>query len=131
MKKLLLFCVLCSCFSGTVSAQQKLYTISADSSSFQLTVEGASLLASLPLKCIEQEYPNKTSHTSSSDSDHVLTPKQLHPAFYGCFDWHSCVHGHWMLIRLLKLFPNLPEASRIRDILNRTITSETIKQELR
>nr|WP_287424151.1 DUF2891 family protein [Candidatus Brachybacter algidus] len=65
-----------------------------DSTGFELTIKGASHLASLPLKCITQEFPNKTNHTSNSDSDHVLMPKQLHPAFYGCFDWHSSVHGH-------------------------------------
>ena len=77
-----------------------LFVIKKDSSGFELTLKGASHLASLPLKCILQEFPNKTNHTSNTDSDHVLLPKQLHPSFYGCFDWHSSVHGHWMLIRL-------------------------------
>jgi hypothetical protein len=106
-----------------------LFTIKKDSSGFELTAAGASHLASLPLKCIEQEWPNKTNHTSNNDTDHVLSPKELHPAFYGCFDWHSCVHGHWMLVKLLKLFPNLPEAGAIRSTLNRTITDATIKEE--
>jgi Protein of unknown function (DUF2891) len=55
----------------------------------------------------------------------------LHPAFYGCFDWHSCVHGHWMLIKLLKLFPNMPEATSIRIVLNKTLTKENIRQEVK
>jgi hypothetical protein len=107
-----------------------LFLIKKDSSGFELTVKGASHLASLPLKCITQEFPNKTSHTSNSDSDHVLLPKQLHPVFYGCFDWHSSVHGHWMLIRLLKLFPFMPEAAAIRAALNKTITKENIIKEV-
>jgi hypothetical protein len=108
-----------------------LFVIKKDSSGFELTLKGASHLASLPLKCILQEFPNKTSHTSNTDSDHVLLPKQLHPSFYGCFDWHSSVHGHWMLIRLLKLFPNLPEATAIRMVLNKTITKENILKEVK
>lgn len=118
--------------SGGVSAQTSdLFTVRQDSSGFILTEKGASLLAALPLKCIDQEYPNKTSHTSASDSDHVLTPKQMHPAFYGCFDWHSCVHGHWMMIRLLKAFPKLPEANVIRDAINKNITPEHIAVEIK
>src|SRR5262245_47516995 len=93
--------------TGTSKAQvSEMFRIKKDSSGFELTIAGASHLASLPLKCIEQQFPNKTNHTSNSDSDHVLVPRQLHPAFYGCFDWHSCVHGHWMLVKLLKLFPD-------------------------
>ncbi len=124
---------LLSCFlSCYISAQAPAYfTISKDSTAFHLTQQGASALAALPLKCIDQEYPNKTGHTSASDSDHVLTPRQLHPAFYGCFDWHSCVHGHWMLVRLLKLYPSLPEATRIREVIRRTITPANIEAEVR
>ena len=108
-----------------------LFKIRKDSSGFELTIKGASHLASLPLKCITQEFPNKTNHTSNTDSDHVLMPKQLHPTFYGCFDWHSSVHGHWMLIRLLKLFPSMPEATVIRATLNKTITKENILNEIK
>lgn len=118
--------------AATSQAQiARMFVIKKDSSGFQLTPEGASHLASLPLKCIEQEFPNKTGHTSNSDSDHVLFPRQLHPAFYGCFDWHSSVHGHWMMIKLLKLFPTLPEAKSIRKSINQTITKENIRQEVR
>ena len=104
--------------------------VSQDSSYVSLTTEGASHLASLPLKCLQQEYPNKTSHTSMSDSDHLMTPKQQHPAFYGCFDWHSCVHGHWMLVSLLKQFPNMPEAKRIRQAISININPKNISQEI-
>src|SRR5688572_13866621 len=118
--------------SGTSQAQVSgLFIIKKDSTGFELTQAGASHLATLPLKCIDQEFPNKTSHTSNSDSDHVLLPRQLHPTFYGCFDWHSCVHGHWMLVKLLKLFPGLPEADVIRNAINKTITKENIEQEVK
>src|SRR5258705_5788777 len=108
-----------------------LFVMKKDNTGFELTVKGALHLASLPLKCIGQEFPNKTSHTSNTDSDHVLLPRQLHPAFFGCFDWHSSVHGHWMLVRLLKLFPDMPEAGKIRAVINKTITTENIKQEVK
>lgn len=129
MKAIYSFCLL---ITVAVQAQEKkFFTISKDSTVFQLTNEGASHLASLPLKCLQQEYPNKTSHTSSSDSDHLMTPKQQHPAFYGCFDWHSCVHGHWMLVKLLKDFPSLPEAQKIRTAIALNITPQNMAQELR
>jgi hypothetical protein len=59
------------------------------------------------LHCINQEYPNKTAHVINNEIDVKLTPKELHPSFYGCFDWHSSVHGHWMLVKLLKDKPFL------------------------
>jgi hypothetical protein len=108
-----------------------MFTVNADSTKFKLTVEGASHLASLPLKCIEQEYPNKTSHISINNIDDALSPRQLHPAFYGCFDWHSDVHGHWMLIKLLKDFPQLPEAEKIRTAISKNITAENIATEVK
>src|ERR687895_1180877 len=64
----------------------------------------ASHFAALALKCVAREYPNKPEHVINNAGE-VKSPKALHPAFYGCFDWHSSVHGHWMLIRLLKTFP--------------------------
>jgi hypothetical protein len=113
-----------------ISAQnKKFYTVSSDSTKFSLTIEGAEHLAGLPLKCILQEYPNDPNHTSESDSDQLRTPHQIHPAFYGCLDWHSCVHGHWMLIRLLKQFPELEKAKEIRSIINKTSTPENILTE--
>lgn len=130
MKYTLFITVLFFTITVTTKAQD-LYHIKKDSSGFELTEKGASLLAGLPLKCIQQQYPNKTNHTAQSDSDQALTPGQLHPAFYGCFDWHSSVHGHWMLVRLLKMFPQLPEASQIRSIINTTITAANISTEVK
>lgn len=117
-------------FSAISFAQKPaLFTVSNDSTTFTLTLAGAEHLSELPLKCIGQQFPNKTSHTSNSAADHVLLPQELHPAFYGCFDWHSSVHGHWMLIKLLKEFPNLPNAAQIRAALNATLTKENLLKE--
>ena len=59
----------------------------------------------------------------------MLPPRQLTPAFYGCFDWHSSVHGHWMLVRLLRLFPYLPERQRIRAVLAENLTAKNLQSE--
>jgi len=94
-----------------------------------LTLERAEKFAAMAMRCIEKEYPNKLSHVMN-DAKEVLGPKVLHPTFYGCFDWHSSVHGHWMLIRLLKKFPGLAKAAEIRSALNRNITPANIEQEV-
>lgn len=88
----------------------------------------ASHFARLALKGITREYPNKPGHVMNG-SDDVRSPSSLHPAFYGCFDWHSSVHGHWMLVRLLKLFPDLAEAGEIRAALNENLTADNIAAE--
>jgi len=79
----------------------------------EFTVKIATNFAGLALRCIQKEYPNKLSHVINNASE-VQSPGSLHPVFFGCFDWHSCVHGHWMLIRLLKTFPHLPQADSIQ-----------------
>lgn len=93
-----------------------------------LTPETASAWARLPLRCIEQEYPNKLDHVMN-DAGEVRSPKTLHPAFYGCFDWHSAVHGHWMLVRLLRSFPDMSMAAPVRAALDRRLTAENIRAE--
>src|SRR5437588_6604345 len=82
-----------------------------------LTQREASHFASLALKCIRKEYPNKLDHVNN-DADDVRSPRAMHGSFYGCFDWHSSVHGHWMLVHLLRLFPDIPAAREIRAALN-------------
>lgn len=96
---------------------------------WELTERGATHFAQLALHCVDQEYPNKLNQVLP-DAGLLQPPKTLHPAFYGCFDWHSSVHGHWMLIRLLKQFPSMPEASAIREKLGRNLTPENIRGEL-
>lgn len=117
-------------FVFNASAQKiEYFTMNKDSTEFKLTSQGAASLAALPMKCILQQYPNKINHTAVGDSDQVLTPKQQHPSFYGCFDWHSSVHGHWMLVRLLKQFPDLKDQEKIRQLLSSTLTAANIKEE--
>jgi len=96
---------------------------------FSLSESQASHFARLALKCVAREYPNKPEHVMN-DSGDVQSPKALHPAFYGCYDWHSSVHGHWMLVRLLRTFPNLPEAPEIRKAIRENLTAEHIQIEV-
>ncbi|GAB5417366.1 MAG: DUF2891 domain-containing protein [Crocinitomicaceae bacterium] len=96
----------------------------------KLTQAQAEDLAELPIKCIDQEYPNKLNQVISGNED-LRSPQSLHPAFYGCFDWHSSVHGHWSLVRLLRTFPNLKQRSQIIAGLQAHITPENIAGELK
>jgi hypothetical protein len=84
--------------------------------------------ANLALACVHREYPNKIAHILTSDAD-ALPPRVLTPAFYGCFDWHSSVHGHWLLVRLLRLFPESSFTSRARSALQKNLTAENLLQE--
>jgi hypothetical protein len=104
-------------------------TVTAQAQMQSLTEKQASHFAALALKCVTREFPNKPEHVINNASE-VKGPKDLHPAFYGCYDWHSSVHGHWMLVRLLKMFPSLPESTQIRDALNANLTAENIQQEV-
>jgi hypothetical protein len=88
----------------------------------------ASAFARLALKGLSKEYPNKPEHVLSGPAD-LKAPVALHPAFYGSYDWHSSVHGHWMLVRLLRLFPDLKEAPEIRAVLAAHLTAENLKVE--
>src|SRR5947208_3197679 len=94
----------------------------------QLTIEQASHFARLALAGIMREYPNSPGVAMNGPED-ALPPRVLHPAFYGCFDWHSAVHSHWMLVRLLRLFPTLPEAVRIRRDVGGNLSAENIVAE--
>ena len=89
----------------------------------------AARFAGLALKCLHAEYPNHISHTLGSDAD-ARPPRQLTPAFYGCYDWHSDVHGHWLLVRLLRLQPQAVFASSAREALGRSLTEQNIAGEV-
>lgn len=92
--------------------------------------DAAGRLAELALACVHKEYPNKIAHVLNGDAD-VRPPRELTPAFYGCYDWHSAVHGHWLLARLLRQFPDAPFAARARAALVRSLTPENIATEVR
>jgi hypothetical protein len=89
----------------------------------------AATLAQLALAGVEREFPNKPEHVLFSGSD-AHTPRELHPAFYGCYDWHSAVHSHWLLVRVARLFPALHDVSRIRAVLASHLTQKKIAAEI-
>ena len=91
----------------------------------KLNKEQAAAFARLALKGLQKEYPNKPGDILRSEKD-VKSPQSTHPAFYGCFDWHSSVHGHWMLVHLLRLFPDLPEQKRIRGVLAENLSAKNL-----
>ncbi|HSA32397.1 MAG TPA: DUF2891 domain-containing protein [bacterium] len=94
-----------------------------------IDAQKAAELAALTLKCSDTEYPNKQCYLYEKEED--LKPTRLNnPAFYGCFDWHSAVHGHWTMAKLLKKFPDMPNAAAVRAKLNEHLTSEKIAVEL-
>ena len=91
-------------------------------------IGSAERYANLALACVHKEYPNKLSHNLNSDAD-VAPPRKLTPAFYGCYDWHSSVHGHWLLVRLLRTFPGGAFAGPAREALRQSLSAENIAQE--
>ncbi len=98
------------------------------SSSHQLTLTEAEKLVELPLHCVETPYPYKTGFVLGS-ADDLKEPKEHHPLFYGCFDWHSAAHGYWSLVTLLRQFPDMAQAETARDILKRNLTLENVERE--
>src|ERR1700675_2362659 len=90
----------------------------------------AARFAKLALDCVHKEYPNKIAHSLNSDAD-VKPPRQLTPAFYGCYDWHSSVHGHWLLVRLARTFPDAPFAPKALEELSKSLTTSNIEAEVR
>ena len=99
------------------------------SASLELTMDQANKIMELPLGCIELEYPNKLGQVLDSDAD-LKSPKQLRPIFYGCFDWHSSVHGFWSIVTLMQQFPEIDQDGRIRQRLNHLITPENLQVEM-
>jgi hypothetical protein len=95
----------------------------------ELNAATAESFANLALACIHREYPNKIGHHILTSDQDARPPRELTPAFYGCFDWHSAVHGHWMLVRLARLFPDAPFAARVRRALAQSLTAENLARE--
>ncbi len=93
-------------------------------------VAAAGRFATLALECVHQEYPNKISHVLTTDQD-VAPPRELTPAFFGCFDWHSAVHGHWLLTRLARVYPDAEFARLARAAIGQSLTPDKIQGEVR
>jgi hypothetical protein len=98
------------------------------SSPSELTAEVASSFARIALGHVRREYPNKMDHVLDGPSD-VRGPRDLHPIYYGSFDWHSCVHGYWTLATILRLFPAIPEAPAIRGLFDESFTEAKVAAE--
>lgn len=88
----------------------------------------ASKLIALSLACVDKEYPHKPDHVLLDEAS-LRKPHENHPTFFGCFDWHSAVHGHWSLVRVMRLFPDLPEAESIRKVLRAHLTEAKLTKE--
>ena len=102
-----------------------------------LTLDQVSAFAALPLRSLRHESPNHIMHVLNTAGD-VLSPRTLHPVFYGCYDWHSAVHGYWLLAHCARAFPDLPQAGSIHTLFaqhftaaraqGRTVTPETFSE---
>jgi hypothetical protein len=120
---LLILVLLAGCRTGTDPASHP-----PQREALVMTRKQASAFARLALRGLKKEYPNKPEHVLNSSAD-ILGPRQLHPAFYGCYDWHSSVHGHWMLARLLRLHPDLAEGKQIRAAFAEHLTAKNLQAE--
>ena len=114
------------CLQAENATHQKGQQASPSTGAFD--ANAAERFAKLALACVHKEYPNKISHVLNSDAD-VAPPQKLTPSFYGCYDWHSSVHGHWLLVRLLRTFPDASFAKAARDALKESLTAENLKAE--
>jgi hypothetical protein len=92
-------------------------------------LDQAEKIVQLPLNCVQREFPNKLGQVLN-DTTELLAPSVLHPAFYGCFDWHSAVHGQWLMVRLLKDFPNLNQVQQVKLVLSQQLTASNIEREI-
>jgi len=129
MKRFYLFFLFVVLISCNFSKEKKEVALAKPSTRLKLTLDQANKLVHLPMDCVNTEYPNKLNQTISGDKD-LQSPSSLHPAFYGCFDWHSSVHGHWSMVSLLKQFPNLEKASEVKEKLRSNISKENILEEV-
>jgi hypothetical protein len=132
MPKVLLFLLPSLLFAcaGAVSAQNRAGSPQAVTPRVPAYDElAAQRFARLALACVHKEYPNKLAHSLNSDAD-VAPPRKLTPAFYGCYDWHSSVHGHWLLARLARTFPEASFTQDARAALQQSLTQANIAQEV-
>lgn len=126
---LLFYLVIMGCNPETNSLQNLDATQTKEKRTVALTADQAAKLIQLPLQCIQKEFPYKAGLTISGPEDLEL-PRKHHPAFYGCFDWHSAVHGHWSVVYLLSTFPDLEMAERLKRMLVENLSQANIQAEL-
>jgi hypothetical protein len=122
--------VLASSFLALVVATPGPANATASAAAGAVDPRLAARFAGLALACVHQEYPNKIAHVLQGDAD-ARVPRELTPAFYGCYDWHSSVHGHWLLARVARLLPEAPFAADARGALARSLTAENLAAEAR
>jgi hypothetical protein len=115
--------------SGLFLALLLAATVSGRADDLELDAASVNRFADLALECVHQEYPNKIGHVMASDDD-VAPPRLLTPVFFGCFDWHSSVHGHWLLARLAKLYPDAEFADAARAALAQSFTETRVAAEV-
>lgn len=114
--------------SGWILLLLPLVAAAAENAPPKFDAAAAERFAQLALGCVAKEYPNKISHVLNGDAD-VAPPRKLTPVFYGCYDWHSSVHGHWLLARLARKFPEAGFAKPAREALRKNLTADNLKKE--
>ncbi|WP_462251908.1 DUF2891 domain-containing protein [Ekhidna sp.] len=126
-----LFTCICIIFlvSCNTTKKETLPTLVKSTKKIELDIEEANRLSELPLECIQNPLPYKSGLVIAQESD-LQMPIAHHPAFYGCFDWHSAVHGHWSLVFLLKNFPDLAQREEAIQMLDQNLTAENIEKEV-
>ncbi len=105
-----------------------LWLISSLAQAQKLDYQQAQKIFELPVGCIQVEFPNKLGQVLGSP-DELMRPQELRPVFYGCFDWHSSVHGYWSIVRLMRGFPELDKSGTVRAVLNEVITPDKVAVE--
>lgn len=126
-KLVLLITVICLWACQTNQKTEEMPEIPVEN--LKMDHDTASKLVELPLKCATQEYPNKLGQVIGDLTD-LKSPRELHPAFFGCFDWHSAVHGHWSMVELLQLYPNLKQADSVKSVLQSHLSKNNISKEI-
>lgn len=133
MRKAALFffagCIIVSCKIEDKSQSETQSTTEKSYQSLQLNDKSATFLYRFAFDCIDQEYPNKLGHVLGN-AGYLKEPSELHPAFFGCFDWHSSVHGHWTLLNIIKELPDFKHNNAILEKLQQNISEENILNEL-
>lgn len=123
----ILYSLIASSFIFMVSAQSEpSLVVSLEDGRYMLSNDGASYFAKLSLECTNKPSPHYFYRALRLPGEQK-GPKDYWPSFYGCYDWHSAVHNHWAMVKLLKLYPTIPEANALNDKLELSFNAENIK----